>query len=100
MLLDNDFLRYAIDEKEWQATVARDPTKLNIEISVLKRKLEEAMNDEIRKQLDEDIKKFFEAGGQIDVRKRGESVTLDATNKMPAGFYIDDNLEFHKKRPR
>ena len=58
------------------------------------------MENDIRKKLDEDMKKFFEAGGQIDVKKRGESVSLDATNKMPAGFYIDDNLEFHKKRPR
>ena len=57
-------------------------------------------NNDIRLRLEEDIKKYLSAGGQIDVRKRGESVTLDATNKMPAGFYIDDNLEFHKKRPR
>ena len=100
MLLDNDFLQYAIDEKEWQATVARDPTKLNIEISVLKRKLEETMENDIRKKLDEDMKKFFEAGGQIDVRKRGESVAVDGTNEWPAGFYNDDNIAFHKKRPR
>ena len=100
MLLDNDFLQYAIDEKEWQATVARDPTKLNIEISVLKRKLEEAMENDIRKRLDEDMKKFFEAGGKIDYRERGESVAIDATNEWPQGFSNDDNLEFHKKRPR
>lgn len=41
MLLDNDFLQYAIDEKEWQATVARDDTQLRREIKILKRRLAE-----------------------------------------------------------
>jgi hypothetical protein len=41
MVLDSEFLIYAIGEKEQQATVARDDTQLRREIKILKRRLAE-----------------------------------------------------------
>lgn len=57
-------------------------------------------NNDIKLRLEEDIKKYLSAGGKIDVRQPGESVAVDATNEWPVGFYNDDNVMFHKKRPR
>jgi inner membrane protein involved in colicin E2 resistance len=53
-----------------------------------------------RERLELDIKLYLSGGGKIDVRKLGESVAVDGTNQWPAGFYNDDNIAFHKKRPR
>ena len=53
-----------------------------------------------REILEQDIKKYLSAGGKIDVRKPGESTPVDATNEWPQGFCNDDNIAFHKKRPR
>ena len=53
-----------------------------------------------RERLELDIKLYLSAGGKIDVRQPGESVAVDGTNQWPAGFYNDDNIAFHKKRPR
>jgi hypothetical protein len=55
---------------------------------------------DIKERLESDIKMYLSAGGKIDVRQRGESVAVDGTNNWPAGFYNDDNIAFHKKRPR
>ena len=55
---------------------------------------------EIKERLELDIKMYLSAGNKIDVRKPGESVAVDGTNQWPAGFYNDDNIAFHKKRPR
>ena len=55
---------------------------------------------DIKERLELDIKMYLSAGGKIDVRKPGESVAIDGTNEWPAGFYNDDNIMFHKKRPR
>jgi inner membrane protein involved in colicin E2 resistance len=55
---------------------------------------------DIKERLELDIKMYLSAGGKIDVRKPGESTPVDATNEWPAGFYNDDNIAFHKKRPR
>ena len=55
---------------------------------------------DIKERLELDIKMYLSAGGKIDVRKPGESVAIDGTNEWPAGFYNDDNIAFHKKRPR
>ncbi len=55
---------------------------------------------DIKKRLELDIKMYLSGGGKIDVRKPGESVAVDGTNEWPAGFYNDDNIAFHKKRPR
>jgi hypothetical protein len=55
---------------------------------------------DIKERLQQDIKLYLSAGGKIDVRKPGESVAVDGTNEWPAGFYNDDNIAFHKKRPR
>ena len=55
---------------------------------------------DIKERLELDIKMYLSAGGKIDVRKPGESVAVDGTNEWPAGFYNDDNIAFHKKRPR
>jgi len=55
---------------------------------------------DIKERLELDIKMYLSAGGKIDVRKPGESVAVDGTNNWPAGFYNDDNIAFHKKRPR
>ena len=55
---------------------------------------------DIKERLELDIKMYLSAGGKIDVRKPGESVAVDGTNQWPAGFYNDDNIAFHKKRPR
>jgi hypothetical protein len=40
VILDSEFLEYAISEKEQQATVARDDTQLRREIKILTRRLE------------------------------------------------------------
>jgi hypothetical protein len=53
-----------------------------------------------RERLELDIKLYLSAGGKIDVRKPGESVAVDGTNEWPAGFYNEDNIRFHKKKPR
>ena len=53
-----------------------------------------------RERLELDIKLCLSGGGKIDVRQPGESVAIDGTNEWPAGFYNDDNIMFHKKRPR
>jgi inner membrane protein involved in colicin E2 resistance len=53
-----------------------------------------------RERLELDIKLYLSGGGKIDVRQPGESVAVDGTNQWPAGFYNDDNIAFHKKRPR
>ena len=58
------------------------------------------LNNEIKARLEDDIKTYLSAGNKIDVRKPGESVAIDGTNEWPAGFYNDDNIMFHKKRPR
>jgi hypothetical protein len=58
------------------------------------------LNNEIKARLEDDIKTYLSAGNKIDVRKPGESVPVDATNNWPLGFYNDDNIMFHKKRPR
>jgi hypothetical protein len=55
---------------------------------------------DIKERLELDIKMYLSAGGKIDVRKPGESVAVNGTNEWPAGFYNDDNIAFHKKRPR
>jgi inner membrane protein involved in colicin E2 resistance len=55
---------------------------------------------DIKERLELDIKMYLSGGGKIDVRKPGESVAVDGTNQWPAGFYNDDNIAFHKKRPR
>jgi hypothetical protein len=55
---------------------------------------------DIKERLQQDIKLYLSAGGKIDVRQPGESVAVDGTNNWPAGFYNDDNIAFHKKRPR
>jgi inner membrane protein involved in colicin E2 resistance len=55
---------------------------------------------DIKERLELDIKMYLSAGGKIDVRQPGESVAIDGTNNWPAGFYNDDNIAFHKKRPR
>ena len=55
---------------------------------------------DIKERLQQDIKLYLSAGGKIDVRQPGESVAVDGTNQWPAGFYNDDNIAFHKKRPR
>jgi hypothetical protein len=55
---------------------------------------------DIKERLELDIKMYLSAGGKIDVRQPGESVAVDGTNNWPAGFYNDDNIAFHKKRPR
>jgi hypothetical protein len=55
---------------------------------------------DIKERLELDIKMYLSAGGKIDVRQPGESVAVDGTNQWPAGFYNDDNIAFHKKRPR
>ncbi len=55
---------------------------------------------DIKERLELDIKMYLSGGGKIDVRKPGESVAVDGTNEWPAGFYNDDNIAFHKKRPR
>ena len=55
---------------------------------------------DIKERLALDIKMYLSAGGKIDVRQPGESVAIDGTNNWPAGFYNDDNIAFHKKRPR
>ena len=55
---------------------------------------------DVKERLELDIKMYLSAGGKIDVRKPGESVAVDGTNNWPAGFYNDDNIAFHKKRPR
>ena len=55
---------------------------------------------DVKERLELDIKMYLSAGGKIDVRKPGESVAVDGTNQWPAGFYNDDNIAFHKKRPR
>lgn len=57
-------------------------------------------NNDIRKRLEDDIKKYLSEGGKIDVRQRGESTPVDGTSNWPAGFCNDDNIMFHKKRPR
>jgi hypothetical protein len=53
-----------------------------------------------REILEADIKTYLSAGNKIDVRKPGESVAVDGTNEWPAGFYNEDNIRFHKKKPR
>jgi hypothetical protein len=53
-----------------------------------------------REILEADIKTYLSAGNKIDVRKAGESKPVDATNEWPAGFYNEDNIRFHKKKPR
>ena len=53
-----------------------------------------------REILENDIKLYLSGGGKIDVRKPGESKPVDGTNYWPAGFYNEDNIMFHKKRPR
>jgi hypothetical protein len=55
---------------------------------------------DVKERLELDIKMYLSAGNKIDVRKPGESVAVDGTNHWPAGFYNDDNIAFHKKRPR
>lgn len=50
-----------------------------------------------RERLELDIKLYLAAGNQIDVRKPGESVAIDATNEWPKGFCNDDNVTFGKK---
>ncbi len=55
---------------------------------------------EIKERLELDIKMYLSAGNKIDVRKPGESVAVDGTNEWPAGFYNEDNIRFHKKKPR
>jgi inner membrane protein involved in colicin E2 resistance len=55
---------------------------------------------DIKERLELDIKMYLSGGGKIDVRQPGESVAVDGTNQWPAGFYNDDNIAFHKKRPR
>ena len=55
---------------------------------------------DVKERLELDIKMYLSAGGKIDVRKPGESVAVDGTNNWPAGFYNEDNIAFHKKRPR
>ena len=57
-------------------------------------------NEAIREQLEADIKIYLASGGKIDVKARGESKQIDATNEWPQGFCNDDNISFHKKRPR
>jgi hypothetical protein len=44
VILDSQFLVYAIEEKEQQATVARDDTQLRREIKIPKRRLIENEN--------------------------------------------------------
>jgi inner membrane protein involved in colicin E2 resistance len=58
------------------------------------------LEKQIKERLELDIKMYLSAGGKIDVRKPGESKPVDATNEWPMGFYNDDNVTFHKKRPR
>ena len=53
-----------------------------------------------REILENDIKMYLSGGGKIDVRKPGESMPVDGTNSWPAGFYNEDNIMFHKKKPR
>jgi hypothetical protein len=55
---------------------------------------------EIKERLELDIKIYLSAGNKIDVRQPGESVAVDGTNQWPAGFYNEDNIMFHKKKPR
>ena len=55
---------------------------------------------EIKERLELDIKMYLSAGNKIDVRQPGESVAVDGTNQWPAGFYNEDNIMFHKKKPR
>jgi hypothetical protein len=55
---------------------------------------------DVKERLELDIKMYLSAGNKIDVRQPGESVAVDGTNQWPAGFYNDDNIAFHKKRPR
>jgi len=55
---------------------------------------------DVKERLELDIKMYLSAGGKIDGRKPGESIAVDGTNNWPAGFYNDDNIAFHKKRPR
>ena len=55
---------------------------------------------DIKERLELDIKMYLSSGGKIDVRQPGESTPVDGTNQWPAGFYNDDNIAFHKKRPR
>jgi hypothetical protein len=54
-------------------------------------------NNQIREQLEADIKKCLASGGKIDVRQPGESVAVDATDEWPNGFSNDDNITFGKK---
>jgi hypothetical protein len=58
------------------------------------------LEKQIKERLESDIKIYLSAGGKIDVRKRGESVPVDATNNWPVGFYNEDNVTFTKKVPR
>jgi hypothetical protein len=54
----------------------------------------------IRSRLEDDIKKYLASGHKIEQVPLGKSTPIDATNTWPEGFYNDDNLSFHKKRPR
>ena len=54
----------------------------------------------IRAQLEADIKRYLASGHKIDQVPLGKSTPVDATNEWPVGFYNDDNVVFHKKRPR
>jgi inner membrane protein involved in colicin E2 resistance len=60
-------------------------------------KAEEAI---IRSRLEDDIKKYLSSGHKIEQVPLGKSTPIDATNNWPQGFYNDDNMTFHKKRPR
>jgi hypothetical protein len=55
---------------------------------------------DVKERLELDIKMYLSAGNKIDVRQPGESVAVDGTNEWPAGFYNEDNIMFHKKKPR
>jgi len=54
----------------------------------------------IRNRLEADIKRYLSSDHKIEQVPLGKSTPIDATNNWPAGFSNDDNVKFHKKRPR
>jgi hypothetical protein len=58
------------------------------------------IKNEILTRLEDDIKRFLRSGHHIEQVPLGKSTPVNATNNWPAGFYNEDNVTFHKKRPR
>jgi hypothetical protein len=57
-------------------------------------------NQVARAELEDDIKRYLASGHKIEQVPLGKSTPVDATNEWPVGFYNEDNVVFHKKRPR